>query len=203
MFFYIKDNIFLSNLHDASNMWNIQDYDIEIVIRLSEDCNEKPKYYGDYIAFYNFILEDNLLYSKEIIAYSKEIYEIILNNENKNILIHCNEGKSRSVSAVIYYLCKKYSYSFEEVYDYVKTINNDIKITNAFSYELRKLFSRNVKIIDSLENICTSLKNYTLEDVDINVDMENEYDENSIISEKSIYEEEYKEECLRLLLKKD
>ena len=132
----IIDNLFLSNLQDALRVRN----EFDIVIRLSEDCNNKPISY-DNIEFYNFELEDNLLFSKEIIEYGKTIYDIIENNTDKRILIHCNEGRSRSVSVIIYYICRKYHLTYEEALNIVKKKKPDIGPNDGFSNALRKLFN--------------------------------------------------------------
>lgn len=182
--FYIIDNIYLSNLYNASNINNILKNNINIVIRLSEDKNESP--YDKNILFYNFELEDNLLYKKQIIEFSKEIYNIILNNENKNILIHCNEGQSRSVSAIIYYLCTKYKWEYFKAYDYIKNIKSDIRPNNSFIYELRKLFDSKLFIPE--DKAINKIK--LLDELKI-------YD-NQILFD----DEEYKNECLKMLLSK-
>lgn len=48
--FYIKDNIYLSNLINAHNIENLKNNNIKIVIRLSEDNNISP-----YEKSYNYI----------------------------------------------------------------------------------------------------------------------------------------------------
>ena len=133
---HIVDNLFLSNLQDAMRVRD----EVDIVVRLSEDCNKKPIFYDD-IEFYNFELEDNLLFSKEIIEYSKAIYELIKNNPDKRILIHCNEGRSRSVSVIIYYICRKYHVTYEEAFEIIKKKKSDIGPNEGFANALRKLFN--------------------------------------------------------------
>jgi len=147
--FHIIDNIFLSNLRDASNIELINKNKIEIVIRLSEDNNKSI--YPNNILFYNFEIEDNLLYKKEIIEFSIEIYKIINNNKNKNILIHCNEGQSRSVSVIIFYLMNKYKYDYDKSYSMIKNIKSDINPNMFFQQMLKKYYD--TKILDTLK-IC-------------------------------------------------
>jgi protein-tyrosine phosphatase len=128
--FHIIDNIYLSNLRDAENYQLINDNNIKIVIRLSEDENKSP--YMNNIEFYNFEIEDNLLYKKELIDISEIVYQLIEDNKDKNILIHCNEGQSRSVSVIIYYLIRKYEYDYFKSYDLIKNIKVDAKPNMAF-----------------------------------------------------------------------
>lgn len=129
------NNIFLSNLRDAHNMNMIRANNIEIVVRLSEGDN--ASIYPTNIDFHNFEIEDNCLFKTELINYSKFIRGIIDNNRDKNILIHCNEGQSLSVSVIIFYLMTKYKLSFDESRDYIKKIKPDIRPNDAFEQVLR------------------------------------------------------------------
>lgn len=129
---HIIDNIYLSNLQDALNVELIQKNKIKIVVRLSEDCiHPESEYYENMeppitdIEYHNYELEDNCLYTKEIIQYAKIIYQLIEKNSTKHILIHCNEGQSRSVSVIIYYLMTKYNYSFDDALKCIKNIKSD------------------------------------------------------------------------------
>ena len=144
--FRIIDNIYLSNLQDALNGGLIIKNKINIVIRLSEDdMHPLVEYYENMtppinnIDYYNYVLEDNCLYANEIIQYSKEIFNLIGLNSDKNILIHCNEGQSRSVSVIIYYLMKKHNYTFDDALEYIKKIKADAKPNSAFQKKLRNL----------------------------------------------------------------
>lgn len=145
--FHIIDNVYLSNLQDALNGSLVLKNKINIVVRLSEDdLHPKVEYYENMtppinnIEYYNYVLEDNCLYAKEIIQYSKEIFNLIEINSDKNILIHCNEGQSRSVSVIIYYLIKKHNYSFDDALDYIKKIKSDAKPNSVFQKKLRSYF---------------------------------------------------------------
>ena len=135
--YHIIDNIFLSNIQDAHNLGLIKSNNINMVIRLSEDSN--TSIYPDNIEFYNFEIEDNCLYKKELIRFSETIQYIILANPNKNILIHCNEGQSRSVSVIIFYLMTIHKLSFDQSRDFIKKIKSDIRPNDAFESVLRNL----------------------------------------------------------------
>ena len=133
----IIDGIYLSNLHDAQNLNLIKDNKIKLVIRLSDDVfNENI--YDNSIIFKNIELEDNIFSEKEMINTAKKVFNMI-NSFDENILIHCNEGKSRSVSIIIYYLIKQYNYSYDKAYNYIKNIKSDVCPNIAFQNELRKI----------------------------------------------------------------
>ncbi len=105
MIYNIIKNIYLSNLQSALNLQLIKDVNINIICRLSEDYNKSL--YPSHIEFHNYELEDNSMYTYELLITFHNIVKIISTNKNKNILIHCNEGQSRSVSIIILYLKKK------------------------------------------------------------------------------------------------
>ncbi len=135
---HIIDNLFLSNLQDALNPDLIAKNNINIVVRLSEDDKHPAsEYYDRSIEYYNYVLEDNCLYTKEIIQYSKEIYALIESKPDSYILIHCNEGQSRSVSVFIYYLMTKHKYSFDDALRYIQHIKPDVNPNYSFEQVLR------------------------------------------------------------------
>lgn len=61
MIYHIIDNIYLSDLNSAHNLTLLIINNIQIIIRLSESDNNSI--YDSNIDFYNFVLEDNMLFS--------------------------------------------------------------------------------------------------------------------------------------------
>jgi rhodanese-related sulfurtransferase len=53
----------------------------------------------------------------------------------KRVLVHCAKGKSRSASAIIYYLMKEENIPFHKAHDYVKKCRPEISVDN-FSFRL-------------------------------------------------------------------
>jgi protein-tyrosine phosphatase len=133
----IIDGIYLSNLLSAHKLELIKNNNIKLVIRLSEDDNNKSVY-DNSIQFINIEIEDNFMDQKKLIPICKNIFNII-NSFDGNILIHCNEGQSRSVSVILYYLMKQYKYKFNDAYDYIKKIKHDIHINSGFIQELKSV----------------------------------------------------------------
>lgn len=133
---HIVDNIYLSNLRDASDLGLIQKNKIKLVCRLSEDKNRSI--YPLDIEFINYEIEDNILYKKEIIEIAKVITKIATST-NANVLVHCNEGQSRSVSVIIYYLIVRYGYSYDDAYECIRSKKSDIRPNSAFVAALRSI----------------------------------------------------------------
>ena len=75
--------------------------------------------------FYHFFQIINFLESKE-------------EKENKKILFHCIEGKSRAPAMVAGYLMWKNKYKFPEVIDLIKSKRNCVDINLGFNIQLNK-----------------------------------------------------------------
>ncbi len=133
--YHIIDNIYLSNLNSALILEDIQKEDITIIHRLSEDYNKNI--YPNHIQFYNYQLEDNFLYTYELMKYGEQIISNIENNQNKKILIHCNEGRSRSVSVIMLYLIIKKGYRYIDALQYIERIKPDINPNIGFKRILK------------------------------------------------------------------
>jgi protein-tyrosine phosphatase len=103
---YIIDNIYLGSAYNAASFYKLEELNIGLIINVT---NEISEYYPDDFSYKKYNLYDN---NKDTIqSYLEKSYNDILNfsknNKDKNILIHCFMGASRSVSIIIYYLLKK------------------------------------------------------------------------------------------------
>ena len=55
---------------------------------------------------------------------------------NKNVLVHCMAGVSRSASVVIYYLMRRYNMSFQDARDYLTSRRGIVQPNAAFEVQL-------------------------------------------------------------------
>jgi hypothetical protein len=62
------------------------------------------------------------------------------NKENQNILVHCNEGKSRAPSIVTAYLIYSRNMSFEDALTFVQERREIAKPNIRFMRDLRKFY---------------------------------------------------------------
>ena len=106
----IIDNIYLGNFQSHNNfngsIINLSDYDYTI--------NDK----------YNLLrinISDSRDANENIAHYFTKCIDFIETNKDDNILIHCNEGVSRSVTIVLAILIKKYNYDLKNAIEYVKS----------------------------------------------------------------------------------
>ena len=106
----IIDNIYLGNYQSHKNfngsIINLSDYDYTI--------NDK----------YNLLrinISDSRDANENISQYFTKCIDFIETNKDDNILIHCNEGVSRSVTIVLAILIKKYKYDLKSAIEFVKS----------------------------------------------------------------------------------
>ena len=134
----IIDNIYIGSAHNAANFNLLEENNIKLIINMT---NEITNYYPDIYIYKQFGLNDNN--KDDIERYLNDTYNIIEefnknNTENKNILIHCFMGKSRSASIIIYYIMKKYNKTFEEALIEIKRkrniVNPNIKFTDTLKH---------------------------------------------------------------------
>lgn len=125
----ITNNLYLGSLSDAKNPKFINDNKIEIIIWLSDEYHNINNI---------FIVEDFPTEANKLFNLLPDIYDIINNNDQKNILIHCTEGVSRSPAAVIYYLIRKYKQNYQTAYNFVKKKRPIINPNFGFANILKK-----------------------------------------------------------------
>lgn len=126
---YIIDNIYIGSAFNATSYNKLKELNINTIVNVT---NELSNYYPDDFHYINCKIYDN---NKDSISvYLDNLYEYICNNGDKNILIHCYMGASRSVSMVIYYLMKKYSKTYNEALFFLKekryVVNPTVKLKN-------------------------------------------------------------------------
>lgn len=120
MIYKIIDNIYLSNALSARDLSNGSDFHI---FRLTDS-----------------ILEDNILSKDELMNIANDIYDYIEDHPNKNILICSENGSSRSVAVVMFYIIKKYNSNVYDSYKFIKMIKVNASPNNGFLYALNKYY---------------------------------------------------------------
>jgi protein-tyrosine phosphatase len=101
VFHHIIDNLYLGDLVAASKEWEFMK-DIDIVVDVSNSgYSELPG--KEYV---HLDIEDSR--QTDIAVHFDRVSELVLHarEENKNVLVHCQQGVSRSVTLVLAYLVK-------------------------------------------------------------------------------------------------
>jgi hypothetical protein len=127
---HIIDNLYASSKEIADDIQILELNSIKIIISLN---NIKPK--ANNCLKFIFNTEDNPNF--DMTPYFDKIYDIIINNSDKNVLVHCDAGVSRTGSIIIYYLMKKYNYSYNQSISYTISKRSNILLNPGFELSLR------------------------------------------------------------------
>lgn len=135
----IKDNLFLSGSICSENLFILSSLNIKMIINCTKDC--KNHFEKDNIKYHRIPIDDSD--DQDIKQYLEKSYlildECMNNNKNINILVHCQQGKSRSVSIVIYYLMKKYKLTVSNALKYVQNLRSIASPNQGFMTQLQEI----------------------------------------------------------------
>lgn len=141
---YKNVNIYLSNLVDANSVDKLKENDIKTIFRLGDLKCEKMDH-STSIEVEVFELEDNTWYVLEMFeAAIKIIHHINTLTEGivgRNLLIHCNQGQSRSVTVICLLMMLNLNMTYTSSYDYIKKIKGDIRPNNRFILLMKQVES--------------------------------------------------------------
>ena len=136
---HVLDNIYLSDLQNSLDPTNTRAHKITTVVRLSDPrtiCLD-PSTYPSSVKLYDFEVEDNARDRTQMIWCSKIIKDIVLSSRPNVVLICCAEGRSSSVSVVIYYLMTAHKWSYERSLQWIKKRNPGAEPNHGFEAALR------------------------------------------------------------------
>ena len=131
----IIDGIYIGDIYSASNYNNLKKNNIKSIVCCVVGIDDL---YPKYIDYLNLDLIDNC--DENIIRVFDESNKFIENNvkDNKNILIHCIAGVSRSVTLLAAYLIKNYDYTPEKALEVIREKRNIANPNESFMKQLHK-----------------------------------------------------------------
>jgi atypical dual specificity phosphatase len=105
---HIIDNIYLGSAFNAASYYKLKKLNIGLVINMTREIS---MYYPNDFIYKQYDLYDNNRESiKEYLEKAlADIYDYQKQNPEKNILIHCFMGASRSATLVAYYLMREFN----------------------------------------------------------------------------------------------
>jgi protein-tyrosine phosphatase len=141
---HIIHKIYLGNKDNACDDIFIKENAIKYIINITLDIPNKYKH----IKYYNCNIEDSG--EENIIKYFDKITDIINDNKNNNILVHCRVGKSRSATFILAYLMKYENKDLKESLEFVRS-NRNIQpniyfFNNLIQYEYNIYKKNSIKI---------------------------------------------------------
>jgi protein-tyrosine phosphatase len=148
-FSQITKYIFIGNAHSVIGNYATQESDLldplNIKVVISALTEEE---YEDYmiakedfpeIEWHRFVIDDDE--NEKISQYFFDVHSIISNaiSQNKNVIVHCAAGMSRSPTLVIAYLMIENNWSFKESIEYVKRQRPIVEPNIGFIKQLKAL----------------------------------------------------------------
>tara|TARA_B110000208_G_scaffold35160_1_gene46499 strand:+ start:3398 stop:4003 length:606 start_codon:yes stop_codon:yes gene_type:complete len=134
---YISHNIFLGNAYNARNYYELISNNIGLIINCSADI---PHYFEEEFEYVRVNVYDQN--NQDISPYLNEVSDTInrfkLQNPDKNVLIHCFMGSSRSASILMGYLIKYEHYKTRDALNYLKDKRDIVNINIDFFTQLIK-----------------------------------------------------------------
>ena len=149
--------LYLGGIYDAKNYAVLKSKGINCILNVTKEVD-------------NFFPDENFQYQRiaveddpneDLASHFSTAFEFIesARSETKNILVHCVEGKSRSVSIVISYLMKTKQWNLTRCLDYVKDKRPIANPNPGFIKQLERL-QLDLKIAPFAEiNSCAPAKN--------------------------------------------
>lgn len=142
---HIIDNIYLGNIKGGNNYELLKEYNIQAIVRILNPENIRINRMNDLLRED----DDNMKYlyislydhpSDNLIKYLDRFMDFMNNNKEKNILIHCMMGVSRSASFTILYLIKNYSMTLEDAIILTKCKRNIVNPNGGFLIQMKKYY---------------------------------------------------------------
>ncbi len=138
----IVDNIYLGNAYNASNFNQLDELNINTIINVT---NEIPNYF-DNIQEYDYLkININDTNSDSIKNFFDEsnqyIKDIQQQKPDKNILIHCYMGSSRSATILTAYLLKNFNLNPKQAFSLLQEKRPVVNINTQFWDELQDYYT--------------------------------------------------------------
>jgi len=113
------NRIFLGNAYNARNFYELEKQNVGLIINCSNDI---PHYFQDLFEYRRVAVQDKLRenISPYLNSLADDIHNYLENNPNKNILIHCFMGSSRSATILIAYIIKYKGYSRRDALNFLR-----------------------------------------------------------------------------------
>ncbi|KRW99055.1 hypothetical protein PPERSA_11656 [Pseudocohnilembus persalinus] len=135
--------VFLGNIDAAQDLTNLRKLGIKAVLTVAARAG--LKYNENIVPFHEVIACDDHP-QQDLSSFFQQIYNFIEKHRKQtNILIHCFAGISRSSTALIMYMMRKYQWSFEKSFQHCRQRR---RVTNPNPGFLKQLLNFEKKLIE-------------------------------------------------------
>jgi len=139
----ILNQLWLGDHYSRKNINFFRYYNINVII----NCSELENICYNNIKYLNISIEDNITERDKmfnyIIKYSKIIHKKI--KKKCNILVHCNQGISRSPCIIAGYLILYHNFTYNQAITYINFIN-------PYCFSKKNHFNKVLRNIDKYRN---------------------------------------------------
>ena len=156
----IISRLYLSDVKAAKKYSNIKKNNIELIINITTKYDNYHKDMG--IHYVNIKIKDKsktkYFYKKNLDKLLKIMKEYI--DKDKNVLVHCEMGISRSSSVIVAYLMKYEKKNYDDAVKHVKKRRKKIRPHPLFKEQLLK-FENELTRSNSTDNSSTEVSYYS------------------------------------------
>ena len=134
---FIIKQLLLGNAYNARNFYALEKDNVGLIINCSKDI---PNYFEDELKYLRVNVEDKLdqcIY-KYLDSTITTMHKYLTDNPNKNILVHCFMGSSRSATVIIAYLIKYRKYTRRDALLFLKQKRHLVNINVDFFKQLKR-----------------------------------------------------------------
>jgi protein-tyrosine phosphatase len=129
----IANHIYLGNAYNSANYEMLKELNIGLIVNVTEEI---PMYFPEDFMYINYPIRDinDVEIKSELEFIIDKIYDYIINpdNNDKNVLVHCYKGASRSASIVIAYQLKYEKRPLDNIYQDLKEKRKIVNINRSF-----------------------------------------------------------------------
>ena len=131
---HIIDNIYLGSAYNVSSVDTLNKYEIKRILNVTKEI---PCMFPEQFTYKSIQVKDTR--DSFLDAHLEDAYQFIIKSPEKQVIVHCYMGSSRSATIVLYYLMKKYNKTYEEALEFVRNKRSCVNLNKNFASELQKL----------------------------------------------------------------
>ena len=137
----IINRIYIGSYLNANNFEELEKNNIKYILNCAIECKN---IYEDKIKYLKLDIKDqNNFPIQDYFEKGNQFIRESLNNNDGNILIHCKEGKSRSITLLMAYLIKYQNENTNSAYKIIKAKRQSAMPNLGFMYKLRE-YEKNI-----------------------------------------------------------
>lgn len=128
----VEGELFLSDMHAATNHDILKNFDITHVVNASNGIVENA--FPDKYEYLNIDVEDDN--EADITPHFEKVFDFLSSSASdgaSRILFHCRLGVSRSATLLLAFMMKKYAMTLREAYDLAKGRRSKIQPSDTFT----------------------------------------------------------------------